>query len=46
MREVGSQNEEGRPILFIDLARAWTNIALVETDVTADRELSKKSPVT
>lgn len=33
--------------LFIDMAKAWTNIAIVEADVTklANRELSKKSPV-
>ena len=30
--------------LFLDMAKAWTNIAIVEGDVTrvADREFSKK----
>jgi hypothetical protein len=30
--------------LFFDMAKAWTNIAIVEADVTriADRELTKK----
>ena len=32
--------------LFFDMAKAWTNIAIVEADVTklAARELAKKTP--
>jgi hypothetical protein len=39
-----TKNKEDQD-LFIDMAKAWTNIAIVEADVTkvAARELSKKS---
>ena len=39
-----TKNKEDQD-LFMDMAKAWTNIAIVEADVMkiADRELSKKS---
>jgi len=41
-----TKNKEDQA-LFTDMAKAWTNIAIVEADVTklADRELSKKALV-
>ena len=44
MREVGSRPHEHDRDLFLDMAKAWTNIAIVESDVmrVADCELSKK----
>jgi len=41
-----TKNKEDQD-LFTDMAKAWTNIAIVEADVTkhADRELSKKALV-
>jgi hypothetical protein len=41
-----TQNKEDKD-LFMDMAKAWTNIAIVEADVTkiADRELPKKPPL-
>jgi hypothetical protein len=41
-----TKNKEDQD-LFTDMPKAWTNIAIVEADVTklADRELSKKALV-
>ena len=47
MREMGSRNKKQEDQdLFFDMAKAWTNIALVEGDVAklAAQELPKRAP--